>query len=124
MKTAQRRRQSSRKPWLPQCAAALALCLSLGANGQAAYTFNIRGDQQLSQALIQFSHQSGLAIVFPDQLARDIRIAGPVFGEMTTDTALQELLANTELDYRLIDERIIAVYDARCELTDSCPISP
>ncbi|WP_279244045.1 TonB-dependent receptor [Candidatus Litorirhabdus singularis] len=40
---------------------------------------------------------------------------------MDVDTALAKLLENTDLDYRLVDDRIIAVYDARCELTDSCP---
>ena len=94
-------------------------CAPLSAQQGNPYEFEISGDQALSQALIQFSHQSGLAIVFPDQLARNIRVDG-LRGEMSAREALQQLLANTDLDYRTIDNRIIAVYDARCELTDSC----
>jgi iron complex outermembrane receptor protein len=84
------------------------------------FQFQIRDQLGLSKALIQFSHQSGLAIVFPDHLTRNIKITG-FSGAMDVDTALKNLLGNTDLDYRLVDERIIAVYDARCELTDSCP---
>jgi iron complex outermembrane receptor protein len=97
----------------------MGLCSSLSAQ-TTQYKFAIPGDQFLSQALIQFSHQSGLAIVFPDQLARGIKVEA-VQGEMSSEQALRALLADTELDYRTIDNRIIAVYDARCELTDSCP---
>ena len=89
-------------------------------SAQAQFEFDISGNQILSQALIQFSHQSGLAIVFPDRLTRDIPTTA-LIGEMSSEAALRHLLANTELDYQLIDNRIIAVYDARCEITDSCP---
>ena len=95
------------------------LCAPLSAQSNL-YEFEIPANQALSQALIQFSHQSGLAIVFPDQLARDIDVA-EVRGKMSTAHALRLLLNDTDLDYRTIDNRIIAVYDARCELTDSCP---
>jgi iron complex outermembrane receptor protein len=106
---------------LLQLPGAFLFCYSASLSAQTnEFEFEIHGNQALSQALIQFSHQSGLAIVFPDQLARNIRIDG-LQGEMSPEQALGQLLANTDLDYRLIDNRIIAVYDARCELTDSCP---
>ncbi len=103
----------------------LALAFSLFAPAhpvfaQEDHNFAIFNNQDLSQALIQFSHQSGLAIVFPDHLARDLP-ARELRGPMSPEAALYALLADTGLAWRLVDGRIIAVYDARCELTDSCP---
>jgi iron complex outermembrane receptor protein len=122
MKIALRRHGISRTLLLRQAWTCLGLCLCLPglANAQTEYEFDIKGALALSQSLIQFSHQSGLAIVFPDQLTRNIP-SKPLLGEMSSDAALRQLLSGTDLDYRLIDERIIAVFDARCELTDSCP---
>ena len=88
--------------------------------GQDGYHFEIFNNQDLSQTLIQFSHQSGLAIVFPDHLARGLP-ARELRGSMSPEAALRALLADTDLAWRLVDQRIIAIYDARCELTNSCP---
>lgn len=87
----------------------------------AEYSFSI-DSQPLSQGLIQFSHQSGLAIVFPDPLTRGI--TGPsVEGEMTMNAAIGKLLQDTELAWRLIENRIVAIYDGRCEASQTCPES-
>jgi iron complex outermembrane receptor protein len=94
-------------------------CLPVTANAPPHYNFGIP-QQALSQSLIQFSHQSGLAILFPDQLAKGL-INSAVVGEMSVDSALRELLAGTGLTYKLIDERIVAVYDGSCRRDDSCP---
>ncbi len=88
--------------------------------GQDGYNFDISRNQNLSQSLIQFSHQSGLAIVFPDHLARGLS-ARELRGQMSPQQGLKLLLQDTNLAWRLVDNRIIAIYDARCELTDSCP---
>ncbi len=82
------------------------------------YPFNIR-NQPLSQSLIQFSHQSGLAIVFSDPITRGL-VSPELIGEMSVDEALQAMLAGTELAWHIIDNRIIAVYDGSCVATNSC----
>ena len=88
------------------------------ASEQPSYRFDLRS-QPLSSALIQFSHQSGLAIVFPDPDTRGIDSA-PLEGRYTAAEAMDHLLAESSLAWRLIDDRIIAVFDADCRLTNSC----
>ena len=96
----------------------LLCCLPVTAIGRAEYFFQLRS-QPLSQSLIQFSHQSGLAIVFPAPVTRDMQ-APEIEGEMEAEEALRRLLAGTELAWRLIDNRIIAVYDGSCEASNNC----
>jgi iron complex outermembrane receptor protein len=86
---------------------------------QARYTFDLAG-QALSESLIQFSHQSGLAIVFSDPEIRGISTSR-VAGRLTPEEALDELLAGTDFTWRLIDDRIVAIYDGSCRNDDSCP---
>ena len=87
MKIVIRRQGISRKlPLLQQGFACLCLCLSGFANAQAEYDFDIKGPLVLSEALIQFSHQSGLAIVFPDKLTRNLS-SKPLLGELSSDAA-------------------------------------
>ncbi len=116
---------SKRKPptWfllLACCFGALQFGLSNRTWAEPNYRFDIFNNQDLSQALIQFSHQSGLAIVFPDRLARGLP-AQELRGNMSAEAGLKQLLTDTELAWRMVDGRIIAIYDARCELTNSCP---
>ena len=106
--------------WLTCCLLTSILIAVPSHSAAPQFQFRISDQLALSQALIQFSHQSGMAIVFPDHLTRNIQSSG-FTGAMDVDTALGKLLETTDLDYRLVDDRIIAVYDARCELTDSCP---
>ena len=68
---------------------------------------------QLSPALIQFSRQSGLAIVFPEHLTRHID-SEPVTGTLSGREALDELLADTGLAWEMVESRIVAVYSADC----------
>ncbi len=68
---------------------------------------------QLGPALIQFSHQSGLAIVFSSRITRNLA-APPLTGTMDIDEALNYLLAGTELSWELVDGRIIAIFESRC----------
>ncbi|MBT4522396.1 MAG: TonB-dependent receptor [Halieaceae bacterium] len=72
--------------------------------------------RKLSPALIQFSQQSGLSIVFSDKITGHYR-APPVTGTLSAAQALEALLEGTELSWELIDDRIIAIYEARCRST-------
>ena len=69
---------------------------------------------QLAPALIQFSHQSGLAIVFSARITRNLP-APPLTGTMSTDEALNHLLRGSSLTWKLVDSRVVAVYEARCD---------
>jgi iron complex outermembrane receptor protein len=101
------------------CGPALILwCPPVSAEEALEYPFDIVS-QPLSQSLIQFSHQSGLAIVFPDPITRGI-IAPHVSGEMSVDDALRTMLAGTDLAWQIIDQRIVAVYDGSCLATNTC----
>jgi iron complex outermembrane receptor protein len=92
------------------------ICLPARAEDPPAYLFRIDA-RQLSQALIQFSHQSGLAIVFPDRLT-DPLPGTALRGSFTVDAALTRLLADSGLGWELVDGRIIAIVERRCQ-TDS-----
>lgn len=79
---------------------------------------------QLAPALIQFSHQSGLAIVFSSRITRNLT-APPLTGTMSSDEALNHLLSGSNLTWKLVDSRVIAVYEAHCdEQTQSSPKCP
>ncbi len=94
-------------------------CLPGAVFAQARYNFDLAG-QALSESLIQFSHQSGLAIVFSDPEIRGINTSR-VQGRLTPDEALDRLLADTDFTWRLIDGRIVAIYDGSCRGDNSCP---
>lgn len=94
-------------------------CLPSAVLAQARYSFDLAG-QALSESLIQFSHQSGLAIVFSDQQIGDTD-AAPVSGRLSAEEALNALLADTDFTWRLIDNRIVAIFDGSCRRNDSCP---
>lgn len=94
------------------------LCCS-AALAQARYRFDIAG-QALSESLIQFSHQSGLAIVFSESGMKSLQ-APAVTGRMEPEDVLDILLEGTGFTWRLIDNRIVAIYDSSCQADDSCP---
>ena len=79
---------------------------------------------QLGPALIQFSHQSGLPIVFSSRITRNLP-AHPLTGTLTVEEALDQLLAGSQLSWELIDGRIVAVFKTRCGETETqseqCP---
>lgn len=89
-----------------------------GCFAQTAYNFDLQG-KALSESLIQFSHQSGLAIVFSDNDLRGLP-APRVSGSMPAEKALNTLLAGSSFKWRLIDNRIVAIYDGRCRTDASC----
>ncbi len=94
-------------------------CLPCASFAQVKYDFDLAG-QALSESLIQFSHQSGLAIVFSDPLIRGIE-SPRISGSLSPEEALDALLADTGFAWRLIDDRIVAIYDASCSRDNSCP---
>ncbi len=67
----------------------------------------------LPDALIQFSQQSGRAIVFPDYVTRNV-ISPPFIGEGTLSAVLDILLQPSELSWELVDGHIIAILEVRC----------
>ncbi len=70
--------------------------------------------RMLSPALIQLSQQSGIAIAFSDKLTRELP-APRVIGTLSTADALDLLLQDTALDWELVNQRIIAIYDRSCD---------
>lgn len=80
---------------------------------------------QLGAALLEFSRQSGHPIVFSSRLIRNIP-APPLTGTMTYSQALNNLLEGSPLSWKLIDQRIIAIYETQCDSPESdeaCPSS-
>ncbi|RLQ22163.1 TonB-dependent receptor [Seongchinamella sediminis] len=68
---------------------------------------------QLSAALIQLSQQSGVSIVFADRVVRDLP-APEVVGTVTTSEALDTLLLGTDLGWKLVDSKVIAIFQLDC----------
>ena len=101
-------------------AAAVMLCLSLAARGNTeTTTYFVIDAPQLSPALIQFSRQSGLSIVFPEHLARNID-SQPLTGTLSNAEALDNLLEGTGLDWEMVESRIVAVYSVDCAEGPGC----
>ncbi len=83
--------------------------------------YNFRIDaSDLSQALLQVSRQSGLAIVFSDQLTRRLP-ASPVNGDVALAAALDQLLEPVGLAWTLVDGRIIAITRGECHEKETSP---
>lgn len=118
-----RHKAGKRAPALRQLVAGVFLLLShvyLAASyelGSSSFTIDA---PQLAPALIQFSQQSGLSIVFSKRLTRNIE-APPVTGLLSNEAALNRLLANSGLGWEWVDDRVIAVYAIDCAADDSCP---
>ena len=74
----------------------------------------------LSGALIDFSRQSGLYIVFSDKLTRHLQVDA-VIGRQTNEHALEKLLDRSGLDWEAVDDRIVAVFEASCADNRSNP---
>ncbi|PLW70800.1 TonB-dependent receptor [Pseudohalioglobus lutimaris] len=77
---------------------------------------------QLSAALIQLSQQSGVSIVFSDQVVRDLPAPG-VVGTVTMSAALDALLLDSDLGWELVDDKVVAVFQLDCAAGNSC-LSP
>ncbi len=101
-------------------AAAVLLCLAHAAPGNPeTTTYFVIDAPQLSPALIQFSRQSGLSIVFPEHLARNLDSA-PVTGTLSSAEALDTLLEGTGLGWEMVESRIVAVYSVDCDEAPGC----
>ena len=100
-------------------AVALCLCLAAPVAARLQDTTHLAIDaRQLSRALIQFSQQSGQAIVFSDRLTRNLP-APPVVGTFSAERALDTLLEGSGLAWKLVGDDIVAIYDGRCSGTAS-----
>ncbi len=101
----------------------LLCCALLGltpiALGKQATTNFLIDARQLSGALIQFSRQSGKAIVFSERLARQVRVS-PVTGWMSPEAALDNLLEDSGLAWEEVEPQVIAVYPAVCRAGRDC----
>ncbi len=64
--------------------------------------------QPLANSLISLGKSNGVSIVFPSQLVRH-RVAQPLEGTLSTREALDSLLEQTNLTYREISPRVIAI---------------
>ena len=65
--------------------------------------------EPLDRALKDFAHQTGLQIArFADVSGGDAQV-GPVTGSLTSEEALNTLLRESELTYRVLNDRMIAV---------------
>lgn len=76
--------------------------------------------QALSRALILFSHQAEMAIVFEDDVARGLE-SPALQGEMSAHKGLKLLLDGTDLGFEIIDSSIIAIFREGCERSNNCP---
>jgi len=70
--------------------------------------FNIAA-QSLNQALLQYAEQSGIQITSPSQLLVGKSSDG-VIGTFPSGTALEKLLAGTNLRYDIIDSKTVAIH--------------
>ncbi len=111
---------------LRRCLLAVALLTGLAktvwAGSENPIHFTIEAPQ-LSAALIQLSQQSGLSIVFSDQVVRELP-ASEVVGTVTTAEAMDALLLGTGLDWELVDDKVIAVFQLKCGDSGSACVSP
>lgn len=65
-------------------------------------------EQPLANSLISLGKSNGVSIIFPSQLVRH-QIAQPLEGALSTREALESLLEHTDLTYRVISPRVIAI---------------
>ncbi|MEP4145907.1 MAG: TonB-dependent receptor [Halioglobus sp.] len=108
----------------PLLAGVLCLCMAMPllAAPDDPIHFTIEAPQ-LSAALIQLSQQSGISIVFSDQVVRALP-ANEVVGTVRTDEALDALLLGTGLGWELVGDKTIAVFMLKCGDKNSPCVSP
>jgi hypothetical protein len=98
-------------------AVAAALLLGVGAPGAAAPPAQPEVElritaRTMAAALIQFSEQTGLQLVFPTDDAGE-RAAPTVQGRFTARAGLERLLRDSGLTYQFVNERTISVSSVR-----------
>src|SRR5690606_16507336 len=67
--------------------------------------------QPMHQALKEFARQSGYQVFFQSELTRG-RQAPAVIGKIAPEAALERLLANSGLSFRLVNARTVAIHEA------------
>ncbi len=113
-----KRRLLALRQWV---AGVLLCCLALHALADDLGTNSFAIDSpQLAPALIQFSKQSGLSIVFSKRLTRN-KEAPPVSGTLDNGAALDILLEDSGLGWEVVEKRVIAIYAIDCSADNSCP---
>ncbi len=83
--------------------------------------------QSLSNALIELGKASGISIIFPSQLLSPYNLhnqAQAIEGELTARETLEIWLAETELSYREISPRVIAIIPRPAEPADDDQPAP
>lgn len=100
---------------LRSCSWFVAICLAWTLNGRAApaqavdQTFDLRiAEQPLDEALQEFSRQSGMQVIFFSSITAGIQSPG-VKGKHTVASALEELLAGSDLTFRVINARTVEI---------------
>jgi iron complex outermembrane recepter protein len=71
--------------------------------------------QPLDTALKNLAEQTGLQIARYGASADGAVMVGPVFGALTTEQALENLLENQGLTYRFLNDRMIAIVDPKAD---------
>ncbi len=96
----------------------IAAIFLLGVLGQAATaqqtgsTIAVKIDAQpMERALQSFARQSGLQVIFPTDLARNLT-SPPIDGRFSPRMALNLLLAGTQLSYEFVNDKTIAIRSA------------
>ncbi len=101
---------------------AVALCVAIApVCAQAAirhYEINIRR-QPLETALQDFAHQTGLQIARFSDTIDGRALVGPLEGDYSAEQALDKLLAQHGLTYRLVNDRTVAVMESAAPRTDA-----
>jgi len=105
---------------------ATAVCLSIiglaaGADAQASIRKATHiPPQRLDRALQELAQQRGLVVVYRSEVVAGRETSG-ASGELTSDEALAQLLAGTDLTYRYVDETTVTIVPAA---GSSAPTAP
>ena len=100
-------------------ASLLAVVAPLPAAAQEVHAFNVVAADPAS-AIRSFGVQAGLQILASADDLRGKKL-NPVRGEISTEQALNDLLAGTGLDHRYVGERAVAVVRNSPETGDAAP---
>lgn len=101
----------------------LAWSSSFGAaatNQTSPTTFDIRIESKpLAEALNELASQTGLQVIFRDEVAASNRIAPQTIGTLTPEAALGRLLAGSGLSYEFVNARTVAIRSVVSAVPDS-----
>jgi len=77
----------------------------------------------MAKALIQFTEQSGLHLIFPTDGGMAQLPAPRVVGAFTPEAALEKLLSNTGLEYEYVDAYTVAVHRKAGDTENTKPVA-